>query len=524
MGFLSLVILAPILAGIVLLLLPIKNHGLSRAIGIGASAGVLILTAMLKMRLDGGTGGLQLTESAPWIAKLGVGYSVGVDTLATWLIVLAAALGLGANALSVYIHERPRTFAGIVLLLTGAMIGAFSSTDLLLFFVFFELTLIPMFLLIAVWGQAGRMRAASKFLIYTFGGSIFMLVGMIALALRYQEVTGSMSFNLMELQRAAASGALWAGHVELENLIFWSFTIAFLVKSPAFPFHTWIADTYGEAPAAAPMLSAAMVKLGTFGLLRFCLPLFPDTAKAAAPILATLGAIGIVYGAIVAAVQPDLRRMMAYSTLSHMGFVLLGLFSLNDIGLVGAGYGQIAHGITAGAMAFLFGVILSRYGNTEFAQHSGLKARMPVFAFFFLIVSLSTLGLPTTIGFVGEFLSLMGAFQAGMGGAIPLAIAVIAGFGVVVAAAYTLIAFQRVFTGPARDGAPRAPDLNPYEIAVCAIFAGLVIAGGLLPTAITKSMEPALVRTKEMVLNPPGSRPIFVPEAPETATARLDRP
>ncbi|RYG42649.1 NADH-quinone oxidoreductase subunit M, partial [bacterium] len=300
---------------------------------------------------------------------------------------------------------------------------------------------------------------------------------------------------------------------------FWAFAIALLVKSPVFPFHTWIGDSYTEAPIAAPILSSAMVKLGAYGMLRFLLPLFPESAQANAPYIAGLAAIGVIYGAAVAAVQPDMRRMMAYSTLSHMGFVVLGIFSLTHSGIMGAGLGMFAHGVTAAMMLLLIGHLHQARGSTLFRDFGGLKARVPVFTTLFFIALVASVGLPTTNGFVGEFLSLMGAFEGGMAGLIPLWPAIVAGLGVVLAAAYLLYMFQQTFLGPepvAHEEMGDVRELKGHGFAVVAILAVLIFFQGLQPKFFTRPMEMSGQAARLMVTSK--EKPVWNDYSHEIAT------
>ena len=303
-----------------------------------------------------------------------------------------------------------------------------------------------------------------------------------------------------------------------ENLVFWSFALALLIKAPAFPFHTWMPDTYGESPTVVPVLSSVMVKLGTFGLLRFCLPLFPDAVLNAVPILMGLGVAGIIYGGIIAIVQPDMRRLIAYSSLSHMGFILLGIFSLTHEGVVGGAYQQINHGIVAGALLVLLSFLYERRKTKDLSQYGGLKAQMPVFAALLLIVILASAGLPGTNGFIGEFLSLMGAFEASAAGAYGLnwAYPALAGFGMVLAACYLLYLYQQICYGKVTNPAnQRLKDLKPWEVGLVSLLVAVILWGGLYPSSFLKPMEASLQATRLMAISPAGQRPTWADAAEE---------
>jgi NADH-quinone oxidoreductase subunit M len=373
-----------------------------------------------------------------------------------------------------------------------------------------------MYFLISVWGGERRKYAAAKFFIYTFAGSIFMLVGMVALAYLHYRAAGSWSFSLVHIQAAVANGTLWAGALQAQTFIFWAFALAFLIKAPAFPFHTWLPDAYAESPVVGPILSSVMVKMGSYGLLRFCLPLFPDVLQRQIPILMALAVIGILYGGVLAAVQKDMRRMLAYSSLSHMGFVLLGIFSLDQLGLIGGSYQQLSHGITASAMFLLVGYLIQRRGTADFSAFGGLKAQMPTFAALFLISMLASVGLPGLNGFIGEFFALMGAFRSGFAGVAGLntIYASLAGAGVVLAAVYLLYMYQQVFYGPITQPInARLKDLKPWEMGLAGVLVFFMLWGGLAPSTFTRPMEASLAATRDMALLPKGERPTWTPTA-----------
>jgi NADH-quinone oxidoreductase subunit M len=518
MGILTFLILFPLLGGLALLFMRDESGKLPKTVAMSFGVGTLVATIVgLVLPFAGDTHRFQFVERAEWLPTLGVSYHLGVDGVSTMLIALTSLLTVVALAFSLYVDKRAHTFLSMVLLLEAAMIGAFSALDLVLFFTFFEATLVPMWLLINLWGGERRAFAANKFLVYTFAGSIFLLVGMVALALQHRAVTGTISFDVVEIQAAVANGTFWTGAIVSQALVFWAFAVAFLIKAPAFPFHTWVPDTYAEAPTAGPILSSAMVKLGTYGFLRFVLPLFPDVLPGYVPVLAGMAVIGIVYAAIVAAVQPDMRRLLAYSSVSHMGFVLLGIFSLNHNGLVGGAYQQLNHGITASMLFLLVGFIYQRRGTTQFRDYGGLKAQMPVFAALFLIGLLGSVGLPGTNGFVGEFLAMMGMFQSGFQGFAGLGIgfAAVAGVGTILGAVYLLYMFQQVFYGPIDNPMNRRlRDLKPWEIGLSGVLAAFVIWGGLAPTSFTRPMEASLDATRRMATEPAGQRPSWGTPAP----------
>jgi NADH-quinone oxidoreductase subunit M len=510
---LTLLTFLPFLGALVVSLLPEGNAKLPKQLALALTAATLLVgIGGLLPAFQAGTPGFQFQERADWFPELGVSYHLGVDGISLWLVLLTALLSFVAVAFSWYVDKRPRAFMAMILLLEGAMIGAFCSLDLVFFFTFFEATLIPMWLMINVWGGERRTYAANKFLIYTFAGSIFLLVGMIGLALRAQESGIGLTFDIVRIQAGVASGQFWLGAIQGQALLFWAFAAAFLVKSPIFPFHTWVPDTYAESPTAGPILSGAMVKLGSYGFLRFCLPLFPEAAKNSVAILAALAVVGVLYAAIVAAVQTDARRLLAYSSISHMGIVLLGIFSLNATGMIGSSYQQLNHGVVSCLLFLLLGFLYQRRGTTMFRDFGGLKSQMPIFATIFLIATLAGLGLPGTNGFVGESLALFGIYSAGFEklNGLNVGYAVAAGASMVLVAIYMLYMFQQIFYG-ANDNPinRRLRDIKPWEIALSGSLAVLIIFGGLYSPAFTRQMEPSVTAVQAMVMKPEGERPTW---------------
>ena len=508
MLMLSVITFLPLLGALAMLLLSDEKAKSVKQVAVLTSGLTFLVSIGLLCKFDSNTYAFQMVENLPWIQQLGVRYHLGIDGISLWLVLLTTFLSFIAIACSLKTDTRVRAFMACILMLESAMIGSFVSLDLILFFIFFELTLIPMWLLINIWGGQNRAHAANKFLIYTFAGSIFMFVGIVALGYLQYQATGKLTFDLVAIQEQVAQGKFWANALQAEPFIFWAFAVALLVKTPAFPFHTWIPDTYAESPTAGPILSSVMVKMGTYGFLRFCLPLFPDTFSHQVPILIILAVIGIVYGGVVASVQPDIRRVMAYSSLSHMGFVLLGIFSLTRIGVLGGAYQQLNHGITATILFLLIGFLYQRKGNTLFKDFGGLKAQMPIFAALFLIAMLSSVGLPGTNGFVGEFLAMLGAFQSAYANNFSLAFVAIAVFGVVVAAVYMLYMFQRIFYGEITQEENKSlPDLKGPEIALAGILVVFILWGGLAPNTFTKPMANSVNAAVKMSTAPAGQRP-----------------
>ncbi len=510
-GLLSAVTFLPLLGALALMLVPQERL---KALRYGALAATLLtfgVSLMILPRFSQDTYHFQLVEFVPWIESLGIHYRMGIDGISLWLVLMTTFLSVIGVWFSFYVSQRVKAYMIFMLLLETAMLGVFLSLDMILFYTFFEASLIPMYFLIAIWGGARRAYASVKFFIYTFAASIFMLIGMIALFMLHKNATGVASFSLLDIQAAVAGGELWVGALQLQTWLFWAFTLAFLVKCPAFPFHTWLPDAHVEAPTAGSViLAGVLLKMGTYGFLRFSLPLFPDVVASQVPILMTLAVIGIIYGALVAAVQPDLKKLIAYSSVAHMGFVMLGIFSLTHTGMMGGAMQQLNHGISTGALFLLVGLLYERIHTRMFKDMGGLKAQMPIFATLFLIVMLSSVGLPGTNGFVGEFLAMLGAFEAAANYQFGLNpwYAVVAGFGVVLAAVYLLYMFQQVFYGPNRNPVnQRLKDIKPWEIAMVSLLVLFVFWGGLAPNTFLKPMEKSLAATRMMATHPVGERP-----------------
>jgi NADH-quinone oxidoreductase subunit M len=432
----------------------------------------------------------QHVEQAIWYQPWGISWSLGVDGISLPMVILAALLVPIALAASTTITNRTKEFVVYTLLLEAGLIGAFLALDLFLFFVFFEAILVPMYFIIGIWGGERRIYAAVKFFIYTAFGSALMLAAIIALAYTHTAQFGFTSFALTDLMNVDLSTGA-------ERWLFAAFAIAFAIKVPLFPFHTWLPDAHVEAPTAGSVLLAAvLLKLGTYGLLRFNLSLFPDTSVDAVPIMATLAVIGIIYGAVVAIVQPDLKKLVAYSSVSHLGFIVLGTFALTSGGLQGAVIQNLNHGLTTGALFLLVGMIYDRRHSKKIADLGGLQKVTPMLAGFFLFMTFASIGLPGLNGFVGEFLVLIGSYPT-----LPVFV-VVAAFGVLLAAIYLLWAYERVFTGvPDKAENKVLKDLSPLEIGLLAPLAVLVVVIGLYPgfllDKITPSTEAVLEHIEE---------------------------
>jgi NADH-quinone oxidoreductase subunit M len=444
----------------------------------------LVTFALSLLLLTGGGygAGFRFEQNVPWIGAIGTNYHLGVDGISLWLVLLTTLL-MPISILSSWraVEKRVLTYYVFLLVLESALVGVFVSLDLLLFYLFFEASLVPMFFLIGIWGGERRIYAATKFFIYTAVGSLLMLVGIIALYYIHLSQVGVGTFDYVTLLSALKDGTMVLPARPAEGLLFLAFAFAFCIKVPLFPFHTWLPDAHTEAPTAGSViLAGVLLKMGTYGLMRFNLALFPTASHDFAPLIITLSVIGIIYGALVAMVQPDVKRLVAYSSVSHMGFVVLGLFSFTEIGMQGALYQMLNHGVSTGALFLIVGMIYERRHTRMIADFGGLATSMPWFSAFFVIASLSSIGLPFLNGFVGEFLIMLGMWTSGH----PLAWVAtgLAGTGVIWAAVYMLWMLQRVVFGRIRHPAnARLSDLNVREFVLLAPLLLLMLFMGVYP-------------------------------------------
>ena len=479
-GLLTWVTFLPALGGLGLALVPRRRSDLARVVALAIAVAVFALALPLYLTFDGGRADPQFEERAGWMPTLGVSYHIGVDGISLLLVLLTAFLSPLALASAWHaVEERTKEFGIAMLILETGMIGVFVSLDLFLFYVFWEAMLIPMYFVIGVWGGPDRIYAAIKFVLYTLVGSLLMLVAILALYWQHGAATGVYTFDLPVLSRFVLAPGL------AQDLMFLAFALAFAIKVPLFPFHTWLPDAHVEAPTAGSViLAGVLLKMGTYGFLRFCLPLFPDASIRFAPWVFALAVIGIIYGAWVSTVQPDLKKLVAYSSVSHLGFVMVGLFTLTAQGLVGGIIQMINHGLSTGALFLLVGMIYERRHTRLIADFGGLWRVIPAFSALFLIVSLSSLGLPGLNGFVGEFLILVGAFQ------VNRLVAALATSGIVFAAVYLLWMCQRVIFGPVTHPENRRlADLSAREWAVLVPALVLIVWIGVYPVAFTGKTE-----------------------------------
>jgi NADH-quinone oxidoreductase subunit M len=480
---LSLITFLPLAGVLVLLFIPGENHGLLR----GFTLAVTILTFLLSLPLVTGfvtNADYQFVLNMPWIqaGPFRMNYHVGIDGISLWLVMLTTFI-MPIAVLSTWkaVEEKVKGYMACLLLLQVGMIGAFISIDLFLFYIFWEVMLIPMYFIIGIWGGKNRIYAAVKFFIYTMVGSLLMLVALIVLYFKGLSM-GVTDFSLLNFfgMNLDPTTQTW---------MFLAFALAFAIKVPMFPLHTWLPDAHTEAPTAGSViLAAVLLKMGTYGYVRFAMPLFPNAVEKFTPLIATLSVIGIIYASLVAMVQEDVKKLVAYSSVAHLGFVMLGVFSLNQMGLQGGMLQMLNHGVSTGALFLIVGFIYERRHTRLITDFGGLSKQMPIFATIFMIVTFSSIGLPGTNGFVGEFLVLLGSFESNLRW-----YAIIASSGVILSAVYMLWMFQRVMFGKLDNPKnQKLLDLDAREIAIMAPLVFMIFFMGLYPTPFTRTMAPAL--------------------------------
>jgi NADH-quinone oxidoreductase subunit M len=477
--YLSLILFTPLAGALFLLFIPKQNEDAIRWIANAVALAGFAISVPLWFWYNPQNADFQFIERASWIPSVGAEYFLGVDGFSTLLILLTTLFGFIA-VLSSWnaITERVKEYYIILLLLQTGMLGAFMSLDFLLFFLFWEVMLVPMYFLIGIWGSANRLYSAIKFFLYTLVGSVVMLLGILALYFYAHSVTGVYSFDVTALHKMNIP-------YDLQWWVFLAFFLGFAIKVPMFPFHTWLPDAHTDAPTAGSViLAAVLLKMGTYGFIRFSLPILPEASRHFVPMMVTLAIIGIVYGALVALAQKDWKRLVAYSSVSHMALVMLGMFALNPVGLTGSIFQQLNHGVSTGGLFLLVGVVYERRHTREISEYGGLSKVMPVYAAVFLLMTMSSIGLPTLNGFIGEFLILQGVFVANK------IWAAFAGSGVVLGAAYMLYLYQRTMFGKIEN--PKNEKLQDMSLREFATFVPLIILAvwmGLYPSPFLRRLD-----------------------------------
>jgi NADH-quinone oxidoreductase subunit M len=488
---LSIVTFLPLLGAIIILFLPKEGKNAIRSVAFAITALDFLVSLSLFFNFRSPTAAMQFVVRHEWIPSLGISYHLGIDGISLFLVLLTTFLTplcvLGSWK---SIQERVKEYMFFMLFLEVGMLGVFVSLDLFLFYVFWEVMLVPMYFLIGMWGGPRRIYAAVKFFLFTMFGSVLMLVAILYVYFNVTDpATGKHTFDLMIVMSQINFP------LNVQMWLFGAFALAFAIKVPMFPFHTWLPDAHVEAPTAGSViLAGVLLKMGTYGFLRFCLPLFPKATIEYIPVISVLAIIGIIYGALVSLVQKDMKRLVAFSSVSHLGFVMLGLFALNINGVSGGLIQMINHGLSTGALFFIVGVVYDRRHTRMIADYGGLAKIMPFYFTVFMIVTLSSIGLPGLNGFVGEFLILVGTFQSN------ITYAVLAASGIILAACYMLWMFQRVMFGKiTHKENEKLPDLSLREKFVFAPILVMIVWIGVYPSTFLKRMEPSVSHVVEIV-------------------------
>jgi NADH-quinone oxidoreductase subunit M len=487
---LTVVIFLPTAGAALLLLFPASKPAAAKWFAFGVSLVVFVLSIPLWTRFQVGTAEFQFGEQAHWLPSMGITYTLGIDGIALLLILLTTLLTPVALLFSVsHVEKSVRGFSIAFLVLETGMLGTLAALDLALFYVFWEVMLVPMYFIIGIWGGTRRIYAAMKFFLFTMAGSLLMFLAILYLAVNYRNATGEWSFLLADLTGLALPPSTQA-------VLFFAFALAFAIKVPVFPLHTWLPDAHTEAPTAGSIiLAGVLLKLGVYGYLRFALPLFPDAATRYAPWLGILGVIGVIYGAMVAYAQKDMKRLVAYSSVSHLGLVVVGIGAFTATALSGAVLQMINHGLSTGALFLLVGVLYERRHSREIAAYGGIAGVVPITTALFVVATLSSIGLPGLNGFVGEFLILLGTWTSPH-----RAWAVLAATGVILSAIYMLTLVQRVFWNPiTHDENRRLPDIRPTELVAAAVLVLLMIWIGVRPNDVLSRINPSVEALREQV-------------------------
>jgi NADH-quinone oxidoreductase subunit M len=512
MTLLNLVLALPVAGFLIVLLMPREKPQAIRGVALVVALLTFVLSIGLAVGLRSDTPGAQFATDVIWIPSPEIHYHVGIDGLSLWLVLLSAFLTPICVLISWRsIDKRVKEFFAFLLLLEFGLIGVFVALDLFLFYAFWEISLVPMYFLIGIWGHERRIYAAVKFFLYTMAGSVLMLAAIIYLYNR------AGTFDYIAILGMFTSGRLSFGSSE-QLLLFLAFFIAFAIKVPIFPLHTWLPDAHVEAPTAGSvMLASVMLKMGTYGLVRYCLPMFPEASRTCAPWIVVLAIVGIIYGALVAMVQPNMKKLVAYSSVSHLGFVVLGIFSFTQLGLDGAVYQMLNHGISTGALFALVGLLYERRHSLEIADYGGVATPAPWLATIFLITTLASIGLPMLNNFVGEYLVLQGAAQVNFRWAVYAAI------GVILSACYMLWLYQRLFYGDTPgEVASHMHDLNGREWALAVPLVAMMLWMGVYTTSflppVTRAnaaiLEQSRMNVRFHVALPPSASYLTASEAP----------
>ena len=489
LGFplLTMLVLVPLFGSALVALIGRNRPEWVKLTAIVASVFTAALSVWVLVEFPNGSSGFEFVSRHPWISEWGISWHLGVDGISLLLVVLTGLL-FPLVIIGVDPHHSEKPYLAWMLLLEAGVMGSFLSLDLFLFFVFFEIVLVPMYFLIGGWGYDQRVYAATKFFLYTMAGSAFMLVGIVATAFLAKGDIGRLTFDLIEIAENASFP------VSTGRWLFVAFMIAFAVKVPLFPLHTWLPDAHTQAPTGGSViLAGVLLKMGTYGMLRFGVYLFPEASVWARPVLYTLAVIGILYGAIAATMQRDLKRLVAYSSVAHLGFIVLGTFALTEQALTGGVVQMVNHGVSTGALFLMVGMIYERRHTRAIAELKGLQAVAPVFAGFFTVIMLSSIGLPGLNGFVGEFLILIGSFETARWWVVAATV------GVILAALYLLWAYQRVFHGEPDEANSSFPELRLREGLLLSAFVAAIIFAGVYPKPMLERVEPSVKALLEHV-------------------------